>query len=133
MTKVNITVVKHGNLEIVSGDGSGCIFVWWIQSKEIIQKCKAHNGAVLDLQFDATKIVSCGTDKDIKIIDIISGDVLQTLRGHDKPVISIAFDNDLILSLSQDQTLRKWYWSSCSLSQSNSAAMNYTMKSKERE
>ena len=85
------------------------------------------------MQFDATKIVSCGTDKDIKIIDIISGDVLQTLRGHDKPVISIAFDNDLILSLSQDQTLRKWYWSSCSLSQSNSTAMNYIRKSKERE
>jgi len=44
------------------------IVIWDIASKTIIQKIKAHSGAILDLKFnqDATILYSCSIDKTIK-------------------------------------------------------------------
>lgn len=76
------------------------------------QQCKAHDGPINDLQFDATKLVSCGMDCLVKVIDIITCQVLQSLRGHDGPILSIAFDNRMIITLSRDGTFRQWPWGS---------------------
>ena len=105
-----ITVVKHGNLEIFCGDNNGKITVWWIETAEILQQSKAHEGKVIDLQFDATKIVSCGIDSFIKVIDVMTGSILITLRGHNEPIVAVAFDNKQIISASRDGTLRTWNW-----------------------
>lgn len=105
-----ITVIKYGNLEVVSGDSMGIVTVWWIETGKMLQQCKAHEGKVCDLQFDATKIISCGMDTNIQIIDVMSGSILITLRGHEGPVIGIAFDNKQILSASRDGTVRLWQY-----------------------
>jgi len=78
----------------------------------MLQQCKAHDGPVTDLQFDATKVVSCGMDCLVKVIDIATCQVLQSLRGHKKPILSIAFDNKMLITLSRDGTLRQWPWGS---------------------
>ena len=62
--------MKYGNLELITGNSVGLISVWWIESGTMIKQCKAHDGPVVDLQFDATKIVSCGMDYLVKVIDL---------------------------------------------------------------
>ena len=104
-----ITVAKYGKLEIISGGSNGTITVWWLKTGKKTQECNAHNGQpVTDLQFDATKIVSCGMDNNVNIIDIMTGAVIQTLRGHEKAVLCVSFDKEMILSMSKDGTIRCW-------------------------
>jgi len=94
-------VIKYGQLELISGDANGYVIVWWLKTGDIVQKTKAHTGVVTDLQFDATKIVTCGVDHNLQLLDITTGDILQTLRGHEGPVVGIAFDTVQIMSASR--------------------------------
>ena len=110
LPRARITVVRYGELELITGDSNGCIAIWWIKTGAILQQCKAHEGSVADLQFDATRVVSCGYDGTVQVIDILTGDVLQTLRGHSGPVLAVSFDSRSILSASRDGTLRRWVW-----------------------
>ena len=105
-----ITVVRYGELELITGDSNGCVAIWWIKTGSVLQQCQAHEGSVADLQFDATRVVSCGYDGTVQVIDILTGDVLQTLRGHDGAVLAVSFDSRSILSASRDGTLRRWVW-----------------------
>ena len=110
LPRARITVVRYGELEVITGDSNGCIAIWWIKTGTILKQCKAHEGSVADLQFDATRVVSCGFDGTVQVVDILTGDVLQTLRGHDGPVLAVSFDSRSILSASRDGTLRRWVW-----------------------
>ena len=110
LPRARITVVRYGELELITGDSNGCIAIWWIKTGAVLQQCKAHEGSVADLQFDATRVVSCGYDGTVQVIDILTGDVLQTLRGHSGPVLAVSFDSRSILSASRDGTLRRWVW-----------------------
>jgi len=105
-----ITVLKHNQLELISGNSGGFISVWWLENGMIQQQCKAHDGPVTDLQFDATKIVSSGMDCLIKVIDITTCHIMQSLRGHTGPIISIAFDNKMMITLSRDGSICQWPW-----------------------
>lgn len=105
-----ITCVKYGKLEIMSGDVLGRIFIWWIETGEIVRKCKVHEGAVKCLQFDPIYIVSGGADNAVAITDIATGEPMQLLRGHENHVLAIAFDTERIISASGDNTLRYWQW-----------------------
>ena len=75
-----------------------------------LKKIKAHETMIRQLQFDATRIVSCGNDGTAVIIDITNGEVSQSLRGHEKAVVSVCFDTIKILTASSDNTLRLWKW-----------------------
>ena len=110
LPRARITVVRYGELEVITGDSNGCIAIWWIKTGAILKQCKAHEGSVADLQFDATRVISCGFDGTVQVVDILTGDVLQTLRGHDGPVLAVSFDSRSILSASRDGTLRRWVW-----------------------
>jgi len=103
-----ISVVKYGGFELVTGDHEGFVKIWYIRTGDILKTCKAHVGKVSDLQFDATKIVSCGSDLIIQIIDLIEGSILKSLRGHETPILRVSFDKNRILSASCDGTLRVW-------------------------
>ena len=104
-----ITVARYGKLEIVSGDSTGSVIVWWIENGEVLQHFKAaHDGKVMDLQFDATKIISSGYDSKIQIMSIMTGAIIQTLDGHQSSVASVAFDSVRVLSLSLDGVSIQW-------------------------
>ena len=108
--KCKISVVKIGHSDLINGTNLGDVMICWVQTGEVLHTCRAHSGPVLDLQFDATKIVSCGMDYNIQIIDIMSGEILHTLRGHQSAIRSISFDTIMVISISCDWTIRKWYW-----------------------
>ena len=86
-----MTVLKNDKLQIISGSSKGFISLWWMKTKSLLKECKAHDGPITDIQFDATKVVSSGVDCLIKVIDITTFQILQTLRGHKGSVLSVAF------------------------------------------
>ncbi len=97
---------------MITGDNTGSISVWWVDSGLELLRFKAHDGPVLSLQVDAVKAVSCGLDMAIKISDVTKGLVLQTLRGHTAPILTVAFDRKQITSISADGEVRYWSWDS---------------------
>lgn len=105
-----ITCVKYGNIEVLSGDVVGRIFVWWLKTGQILRKCQVHHGPVKCLQFDSVHIVSGGADNAVCITDIATGEPLQSLRGHERAVLALAFDSERILSVGGDNTVRYWTW-----------------------
>ena len=105
-----MTCVRYGNMEIVSGDRKGRIFIWLVKTGEILRKCQVHQGQVKAIQFDATRIVSGGGDGNVCITDIGTGSVIQTLRGHVGLVLSLCFDTQRIISIARDNKLYYWQW-----------------------
>ena len=77
----NMTALHYGELEVITGDNSGCVSVWWIESNELLQSFKAHDASITSLQVDAVKAISGSLDKTIVISDVIRGQRLQALRG----------------------------------------------------
>jgi WD40 repeat protein len=110
--KNRVTVVKSGKLEVISGDHAGYVTIFWLKTETIIQQCKAHNTSVVDLEFDATKIVSCGMDGCVKVIDVTSCEIIHSIRGQDGPILSCRFDEDKIVTLTKDGQVRHWMWQS---------------------
>jgi WD40 repeat protein len=53
-----VTCVRYGKMEILSGDMQGRIFIWWMNTGEIIRRCQVHKGPVKCMQFDSVHIVS---------------------------------------------------------------------------
>jgi len=106
----NVTALQFSESELVTGDNLGFLKVWDIKSAEILTSVEAHQSAVISLQVDATKVVSCGLDMIIQVTDIVQGRVLQTLRGHTAPIFAVAFDQKQIVSVSVDGEIRFWSW-----------------------
>ncbi|ETO07442.1 hypothetical protein RFI_29950, partial [Reticulomyxa filosa] len=71
-----------------------------------------HSGAIRKVQFspDGTKIVSCSTDKTIRLWDIASGKEIKKLEGHLHWVLGVQFspDGSKLVSCSSDKTVRIW-------------------------
>jgi LysM repeat protein len=105
-----VTCVRFGQVEVISGDVKGRIFIWWVETGVIIRRCQVHQGSIKAIQFDSVHIVSGSCDNTISITDIATGEVLQTLRGHDNHVLALAFDTERIVSISGDNTIRYWSW-----------------------
>ena len=97
---------------MICGDHSGFISLFWLKTESITQQCKAHETSVVDLEFDATKIVSCGMDGCVKVIDITSFEIIHTIRGENGPILSCCFDDDKIITLTKDGRVRHWLWQS---------------------
>lgn len=108
--EVSVTCVRYGNMEVMSGDVLGRIFIWWTESGEILRQIQVHAGPVKSMQFDAIHIVSGSSDCVAAITDIATGEVLQGLRGHQGHVLAVAFDAERIISAGGDNTLRYWQW-----------------------
>jgi WD40 repeat protein len=106
----SVTCVTCGDLEAVSGDSSGVIVVWWLETGQMLRKIQVHKGSIRSLQFDAVHIVSGGMDSNVCITDLAGGNVVQTLRGHESVVLAVAFDSIRIISTSVDNSLRFWRW-----------------------
>jgi WD40 repeat protein len=74
-----VTCVKFGQMEVLSGDVKGRIFIWWMKTGEILRRCQVHSAPVKCMQFDALHIVSGGCDNNVCITDIATGEVHYVL------------------------------------------------------
>jgi len=110
-----VTVVRSGKLEIVCGDAGGYVSIFWLETGEIVQQCKAHKTTITFLEFDATRIITSGMDCCLKVIDATSCEILHTIREFDGPVLSLRFDTSRITTLSKDGCIKHWMWDSRSV------------------
>ena len=113
-----MTVVRSGKLEIICGDAGGHVSIFWLETGERVQQCKAHKTTITFLEFDATRIITSGMDCCIKIIDVTSCEILHTIREFDGPVLSLRFDTSRITTLSKDGGIKHWMWDSRSVNSS---------------
>ena len=77
-----ILTIECSRAEIVGGSMEGDIYIWWLKTGELMKKFNAHTAPIRKLQFDPTKIISCGDDNVVAISDITTGDVLQRRGGN---------------------------------------------------
>ena len=123
----NILILKDGRLASSSDDLSIIIY----KKKEYTEQCKIkeHNGAVSYFtQISNDNIVSCSSDKSIKIFKLISEkeyQTLQTLTGHSSTVTKVIEDNNNnLISCSDDHTIKIWNYTQSNQNYSLSKTIN---------
>ena len=69
---------------MVSGTRDGRVVLWCLESYSIIQELPAHNRQVNGVRFssDAKRVVSCGSDFYMKVIDLQTGTILFSKGRH---------------------------------------------------
>ena len=92
---------------VITGDSSGSLCWWNVQTGKRLWMREAHQGTVQSLRrnSDASKLASCGDDGAIKIWDLGSGNYLQTLR-RDRPYERLNITGIGGLTEAQKMTLR---------------------------
>lgn len=65
----------------------------------------------MDLAWDWTKIVSCGSlaGRTVRVWDAHTGDCLRVCRGHTQNVCAVALFPRYVASASWDGSVRLWY------------------------
>jgi WD40 repeat protein len=112
-----LSLVAHPQHQtVVSSHDDGTIHFWNFDQMTLsgipptIHR-PAHRGmsGALAFSFDGRLIASTGSDRLIKIWDVITGENLQTLAGHTDYIPQLIFaDDHTIISQSYDNTTRQW-------------------------
>jgi predicted ATPase/WD40 repeat protein/DNA-binding SARP family transcriptional activator len=100
-----------GNL-LVSGDGSGQVYVWDCQSGQRLHVLQGFSTGVTALAIapDRQLVASATVDGTIFLWDLASGELIRTLEGHTDEVAALdfAFNGTILASGSHDATIRLW-------------------------
>ena len=78
------------NSQLVSGTRDGNVVLWCLESYDIIQELPGHARQVNGVKFspDAKRVVSCGSDFYMKVIDLKTGSILFSKGQYFKKVLS---------------------------------------------
>lgn len=110
-------VYKQAYDKAIQLGGDGKFYLDWSNRAEesqdtLLITVKIHQGAVYCCSFsqDASKVVSCGADKTVKVWESQSGKELLSMMGHTDVVYCCAFStNDVrIVSCSADHRVKIW-------------------------
>jgi WD40 repeat protein len=112
---------------LATGDEAGSVWLWAIESGELLHRLAAHTGTVNSLVLTSSlagtkesRLITAGQDDTIKVWTISPTGVVDdwpqlTLAGHTGDVVAVAVsptsaedDNDLLASASHDGTARLW-------------------------
>jgi WD40 repeat protein len=95
---------------LASGDKSGKVMLWDVDSGESIDEWRAHDGPVLSLCFspNGRVLASGGADDVVRVWDVQTRRSLRSLSGHEDVVSCVAFspDGTSLVSGSWDGTIR---------------------------
>lgn len=94
----NITALDfHDDTQtLATGDADGFVKIWSFDTAKCIGAPPKHNGAVMALQIDETKIVSASRDGTVGVNSMKSAERLYTIEGYTAFISSLAFDSDRI-------------------------------------
>lgn len=110
---------------LITGTVDGSIYVWDVETSELVRKLAGHTRSVNTLKFDSTYVVSGSADNTVRMWDYRTGTCVCVFRGHTDDVLSLDFDSTspstslgmtssrqpipvLLGSGSKDSTIRIW-------------------------
>lgn len=96
---------------IVSGGEQGELFLWDIETGEIVRRFEGHEGAVNEIVFnaDGTRLVSGADDKTVRVWDVETGEELLKIETpSDVWAVAISPDGEKIMSGSIDGKVLLW-------------------------
>jgi len=90
----------------------GEIVVYDAATGDVRARLEGHRDYVYDVAFthDASRLASCGYDRQVRIWDVASGRTIGVLREHTEAVYAVAFNGDgtLLASASADRSVKIW-------------------------
>lgn len=95
VTSLNLCPAKT---QLVSGTRDGNVVLWCLESFNIIQELPAHTRQVNGVSFspDTNRVVSCGSDFFLKVIDLKTGTILFS-KDLGEELNCLAFDGRTVL------------------------------------
>jgi factor associated with neutral sphingomyelinase activation len=77
-SQVTCLNLSPDNSRLVTGTRDGAVTLWCLNSNRIIQELPSHKRQVNKVQFspDGARVVSCGSDFYLKVIDLKSGSIV---------------------------------------------------------
>lgn len=103
--------ISSDNTFLVGGNWQK-IWVWKLQSGEIVRTLEGHSHWVLSVAIspDGNTLVSGSADKTIKVWNLKTGQLIRTLSGHSSWVTTVVItpDGKTIVSGSADKTIKIW-------------------------
>jgi len=103
--------VSADSRHAVSGDSSGTVRVWDLDSGAALHTLTGHQGVnAVAVSGDGRRAVSGGDDGKIQVWDLDSGAALHTLTGHNQAVTAVAVSADgrRAVSGGYDRSVRVW-------------------------
>ncbi|MBD3230659.1 MAG: hypothetical protein GF329_20940 [Candidatus Lokiarchaeota archaeon] len=99
----------RGN-HIFSASWDHFVKTWDIETEECIESYEIHFDAIdaMDVNKDATLIITGDQSSVINVWDRASREVLQTLRGHNHFIMDLLIKGGVIYSCSQDRSVILW-------------------------
>ncbi len=112
-SKISSVAFSPNGKILATSDANGQIYLWreCINNEQLLT-CQGHISWVRAIAFspDSNTLCSGGTDKNVKLWDVSTGQCLKSLMGHPKRVRSVAFspNGKILASGSDDQTISLW-------------------------
>lgn len=81
--EVEIIVLAPDGKHMLSGDYGGYLFIWDLQSMQVIQKIRAHQKSINSILFNTRgdKFVTAGDDGKVKVFEFSSRNLLHTISA----------------------------------------------------
>ena len=99
-SQVSCLALSPDNSQLVSGTRDGTVVLWCLESYALIQELPAHKRQVNGVKFssDAKRVVSCGSDFYMKIIDLQTGTILFSKSELSLSTLKITLSFKVLLS-----------------------------------
>ncbi|MBN1123118.1 MAG: protein kinase [Anaerolineae bacterium] len=96
----------------VSGSSDGALFLWNLNTGEIVRQFEGHDGRVSGVVFSANgqRVLSSSNDGTLALWDVDTGAQIRRFEGHSAAVNAVAISPDgrYALSASSDNTIILW-------------------------
>ncbi|MFO0947273.1 MAG: protein kinase [Planctomycetota bacterium] len=106
------TDVQEGKTILASGDATGTILLWDVDSQSPELKLLGHQGPVTALAFSRTMpcLVSAGDDGTIRVWSLADGSPLREMKGHEAPITALGLSPDgrRVASSDKEGWVRLW-------------------------
>lgn len=107
-----LALSPDGNLLASGGTDKNIITIWDVNTGDVLQILKGHEGNVFGLGFspDGERLASASYDKTAIIWNLETGEPLHILKGHLDKVVRVAFhpNGGILATSSLDKSVRLW-------------------------
>lgn len=111
---VHPNVITTDGRQIAAGGSDGNVWVWNLETRELIKSFKAHNSIVLGMaiSFDGKKLATGGNERSIHLWDTRTFEKTAILAGHQNQIWNLkgARNRSILASASLDHSVKLWNW-----------------------